>query len=77
MNMESIAKGLVGHLVEVTMGGIRGTFERRGTITDVRGGIIIFKGQSGMEFPLPIEDRWMCVKSIRAILPEYDGVGTA
>lgn len=75
--MESIAKGLVGHEVVLTLATKACTFEKSGRITAVRGGIIILKGQSGMEFPVPIEDEWMRVKNIRAILPEYDGIGTA
>lgn len=70
--METIAKGLVGQEVVITVGTKAGTFEKNGRIADVRGGIIILKGGSGMEFPVPIQDKWMRVTGIRAILPEYD-----
>lgn len=70
--METIAKGLVGEKVEITLENKFGSFKKDGRIVAVRGGIIILKGGSGMEFPVPIEDGWMRATGIRAILPEYD-----
>ena len=70
--MEAIAKGLVGEKVEIALENKFGFFKKHGWIGDVRGGIIILKGGSGMEFPVPINDKWVRVTGIRAILPEYD-----
>lgn len=72
--MENIAKRLVGQEVVITLATKAGEFERRGTISDVRGGFIILRGWSGMEFSLPISDRWWRVSGIRAILPEYEEI---
>lgn len=72
--MEEIAKGLIGHKVVITLATKAGSFEKKGKISDVRGGFIILRGDSGMEFSIPISDKWWRVSGIRAILPEYEEI---
>ena len=67
--MESTAKGLVGHDVVLTI--LRKPsykFERKGKIVKVEAGSIRLKGCSGMEAEIPIDDEYMRVESIRAVV---------
>lgn len=67
--MEGTAKGLVGHDVILTM--LRKPcykFERKGKIVKVEAGCIRLKGCSGMDVDIPLDDEYMRVESIRAVV---------
>jgi hypothetical protein len=69
--MESTAKGLVGREVVLTVRKKPNhpPFRRRLVILDVRNGFIHFKDSTGMANSIPLDDDYMVVEEIRAVMP--------
>lgn len=74
--MEGIAKGLVGREVDLVMRRKPEypSFSRRYVIMSVADGRLEVKGPSGMVRTILLEDNYLKVEDIRAVIPESSGI---